>query len=170
MDGRRGSRWRISTPSCNILSKTSKHSIRKTASILFGRLEVNQFNVCGLQRLGTAPLPHLSIYFLSAWRHCDKISQSFPSVSAYYKNWSRGRPGNEAVVFMSASQISNVNVVFSLSFISWLFINSTDPGGQLQWLVEQLQAAENNGEKVKFISIGFSLSSTLLLSFSFHCL
>ena len=33
----------------------------------------------------------------------------------------------------------------------WLLINSTDPAGQLAWLVEQLQAAEDNGEKVHII-------------------
>lgn len=31
----------------------------------------------------------------------------------------------------------------------WLLINSTDPAGQLQWLVEELQAAENRGDKVR---------------------
>ena len=50
--------------------------------------------------------------------------------------------------------------VFSLS-CSWLFINSTDPAGQLQWLVEQLQAAEDNGEKVESsFPSSFSLSVT----------
>ncbi len=30
----------------------------------------------------------------------------------------------------------------------WLLINDTDPAGQLQWLVEQLQEAEKNNDKV----------------------
>ena len=34
------------------------------------------------------------------------------------------------------------------SSCSWLLINSTDPGGQLKWLIQQLLAAEENGEKV----------------------
>ena len=168
MDGRRGSRWRISTPSCNILSKTSKHSIQKTASILFGRLEVNQFNVCGLQRLGTAPLPHLSIYFLSAWRHCDKISQSF--VSAYYKNWSRGRPGNKAVVFMSASQISNVNVVFSLSFIVGCLSTRLTQVDSCSGLLNNCRQLRTMERRWKLSPLVSPFLHSLLLSFSFHCL
>ena len=31
---------------------------------------------------------------------------------------------------------------------SWLYMNETDPAGHLAWLVEQLQIAEDNGEKV----------------------
>lgn len=34
---------------------------------------------------------------------------------------------------------------------SWLLINSTDPTDQLKWLVEQLQTAELNKEKVHII-------------------
>lgn len=33
----------------------------------------------------------------------------------------------------------------------WLLINSTDPAGQLAWLVDQLQAAEDSGDKVHII-------------------
>jgi sphingomyelin phosphodiesterase len=33
----------------------------------------------------------------------------------------------------------------------WLFINSTDPLGQLQWLANTLQEAEDNDEKVHII-------------------
>ncbi|KAG0414404.1 hypothetical protein HPB47_008438 [Ixodes persulcatus] len=34
---------------------------------------------------------------------------------------------------------------------SWLFINSTDPGGQLSWLIDQLLEAEEAGDKVHLI-------------------
>lgn len=34
---------------------------------------------------------------------------------------------------------------------SWLLVNSTDPGGQLQWLVEQLTKAEEAGDKVHIL-------------------
>jgi sphingomyelin phosphodiesterase len=33
----------------------------------------------------------------------------------------------------------------------WLFINSTDPLGQLAWLADTLQKSENTGEKVHII-------------------
>ena len=41
----------------------------------------------------------------------------------------------------------------SIKFIfRWLLINSTDPGDQLRWVVNQLQSAENAGEKVHIIA------------------
>lgn len=33
----------------------------------------------------------------------------------------------------------------------WLLINNYDPAHQLQWLIDTLQEAEDNGEKVGFI-------------------
>ena len=36
----------------------------------------------------------------------------------------------------------------------WLLINSTDPAGQLQWLVGVLEAAERDGEKVGVSEMG----------------
>lgn len=41
----------------------------------------------------------------------------------------------------------NMNYCAALNF--WLFINSTDPLGQLEWFANVLQYAENHGEKVK---------------------
>ncbi|XP_065838310.1 sphingomyelin phosphodiesterase-like [Oscarella lobularis] len=43
----------------------------------------------------------------------------------------------------------NVNYCSNLNF--WVFINETDPAGQLQWLVNELQDAENKGQKVHII-------------------
>ena len=34
---------------------------------------------------------------------------------------------------------------------SWLLVNATDPGDQLQWLVKQLQQAERDGDKVHIV-------------------
>ena len=34
---------------------------------------------------------------------------------------------------------------------SWLLINSTDPAGQLQWMIHELQLSEDAGEKVHII-------------------
>lgn len=33
----------------------------------------------------------------------------------------------------------------------WLYVNSTDPAKELQWLIHELQEAENNNEKVHII-------------------
>ncbi|XP_041055851.1 sphingomyelin phosphodiesterase [Carcharodon carcharias] len=46
-------------------------------------------------------------------------------------------------------------VALNMNFCShenfWLLVNSTDPAGQLQWLINILQDAENNGDKVHII-------------------
>ena len=36
-------------------------------------------------------------------------------------------------------------------FHRWLLINSTDPAGQLQWMIGELQASEDASEKVHII-------------------
>jgi len=46
----------------------------------------------------------------------------------------------------------------------WLYINSTDPLGQLSWLADILQKSEDNGEKVHII--GHIHPSSCLESFS----
>ena len=46
----------------------------------------------------------------------------------------------------------------------WMFINSTDPLGQLQWLIQWLQYAEEHGEKVHII--GHQPPRMCLVSFS----
>ena len=35
----------------------------------------------------------------------------------------------------------------------WLLLNATDPAGELQWLVRELQASELIGEKVIVLNI-----------------
>ena len=37
--------------------------------------------------------------------------------------------------------------------VRWLLINNTDPAQQLQWLIDTLQEAEDNGEKVCLLLI-----------------
>lgn len=39
------------------------------------------------------------------------------------------------------------------SLDSWLFVNSTDPGNQLRWLVDELLDAERVGDKVLKLSL-----------------
>lgn len=45
-------------------------------------------------------------------------------------------------------RLISLNMNFCSQYNFWLLINSTDPAGQLQWLVNVLQKAEDNGEKV----------------------
>lgn len=43
----------------------------------------------------------------------------------------------------------NTNYCYFLNF--WLFLNATDPASHLQWLINELQAAELSQEKVHII-------------------
>ncbi|KAM4697277.1 sphingomyelin phosphodiesterase [Discoglossus pictus] len=48
-------------------------------------------------------------------------------------------------------RLVSLNMNFCARENFWLLINSTDPAGQLQWLVGELQEAEDNQEKVHII-------------------
>lgn len=48
-------------------------------------------------------------------------------------------------------RLISLNMNFCSRENFWLLINSTDPAGQLQWLVGELQAAEEQGDKVHII-------------------
>ena len=46
-------------------------------------------------------------------------------------------------------RLISLNMNFCSRENFWLLINSTDPAGQLQWLVGELQASEDRGDKVR---------------------
>ncbi|XP_003465367.1 sphingomyelin phosphodiesterase [Cavia porcellus] len=48
-------------------------------------------------------------------------------------------------------RLISLNMNFCSRENFWLLINSTDPAGQLQWLIGELQAAEDRGDKVHII-------------------
>ncbi|XP_049272499.1 sphingomyelin phosphodiesterase [Rhipicephalus sanguineus] len=48
-------------------------------------------------------------------------------------------------------RLISLNTNFCYNFNFWLFVNSTDPGNQLHWLVDELLDAEGVGDKVHLI-------------------
>ncbi|KAF5302830.1 hypothetical protein FQA39_LY02010 [Lamprigera yunnana] len=48
-------------------------------------------------------------------------------------------------------KIISLNTIYCYNQNWWLYINSTDPGNHLQWLIDQLNESENNNEKVHII-------------------
>ncbi|CAF1472859.1 unnamed protein product [Adineta steineri] len=50
----------------------------------------------------------------------------------------------------------------------WLFVNATDPLGQLQWMIQWLQYAEDHGEKVHIIAHHPPRSCLAAFSWNFH--
>ncbi|KAL1479546.1 hypothetical protein MTO96_051746, partial [Rhipicephalus appendiculatus] len=48
---------------------------------------------------------------------------------------------------MKGLRLIALNTNYCYIFNFWLFVNSTDPGNQLHWLVDQLLDAERAGDK-----------------------
>lgn len=61
------------------------------------------------------------------------------------------RGGFYAVKAADRLRIVSLNTNFCYTYNWWLLYNSTDPEGQLQWLVNELQAAEDAGDKIILI-------------------
>lgn len=82
--------------------------------------------------------------------------------SAYMQAWGYWLPDSTFSTIMRGGfytfspyqglRIVSFNSNFGSSLNWWLFVNTTDPEGQLQWLADVLQDAENNGEKVHILS------------------
>uniref|UniRef100_A0A8D0GAV7 Sphingomyelin phosphodiesterase n=1 Tax=Sphenodon punctatus TaxID=8508 RepID=A0A8D0GAV7_SPHPU len=61
------------------------------------------------------------------------------------------RGGFYTVRLWPGLRLVSLNMNFCSETNFWLLLNSTDPAGQLQWLVDTLRAAEQSGEKVHII-------------------
>lgn len=77
------------------------------------------------------------------------------------KDWSKWLPesskpilmhgGFYSVLVSSGFRLISLNTNYCHSMSWWLMVNSTDPAKELQWLIYELQLAENSGEKVHII-------------------
>lgn len=61
------------------------------------------------------------------------------------------KDGNYAAIVRPGLKVISLNTNYCHDKNFWLFINSTDPGNQLQWLVHELQISELLQEKVHII-------------------
>ncbi|CAF2610652.1 unnamed protein product [Rotaria sp. Silwood2] len=65
-------------------------------------------------------------------------------------------------------RLISLNMNYCSSENYWLFINATDPLGQLQWLIQWLQYAEDHDEKVHIIGHHPPRSCLAAFSWNFH--
>ncbi|CAF3487160.1 unnamed protein product [Rotaria socialis] len=65
-------------------------------------------------------------------------------------------------------RLISLNMNYCSSENYWLFVNATDPLGQLQWLVQWLQYAEDHDEKVHIIGHHPPRSCLAAFSWNFH--
>lgn len=78
------------------------------------------------------------------------------------KEWSRWLPSETSATIKHGAYYSilqrpglrliSVNGNYCSKNNFWLLKNSTDPAGQLAWLIKELDAAESKGEKVHIVS------------------
>ncbi|KAK9730903.1 Acid sphingomyelin phosphodiesterase C-terminal region [Popillia japonica] len=77
------------------------------------------------------------------------------------KQWSKWLPSSVnntifhgafySVLLRPGFRLISLNMNYCMSVNWWLVVNSTDPAKQLQWLIHELQEAEDKGEKVHII-------------------
>uniref|UniRef100_UPI00398EAFBA sphingomyelin phosphodiesterase n=1 Tax=Pristiophorus japonicus TaxID=55135 RepID=UPI00398EAFBA len=82
----------------------------------------------------------------------------YGAMVAAWKDWlpkealeTLGRAGFYTVKLGPGLRLVSLNMNFCSHENFWLLVNSTDPAGQLQWLIGILQEAENSGDKVHII-------------------
>nr|XP_022336528.1 sphingomyelin phosphodiesterase-like [Crassostrea virginica] len=88
----------------------------------------------------------------------DSIAWLYEAVASSWKNWlpqdtmsTIKRGGFYTVKLADKLRLISLNMNYCNNGNWWLLINTTDPTGQLQWLVDTLQQSENNQEKVHII-------------------
>lgn len=88
----------------------------------------------------------------------DSISWLYEAVADSWKNWlpqetmsTIKRGGFYTVKLGDKFRLISLNMNYCNNGNWWLLINTTDPTGQLQWLVDTLQQSEDSKEKVHII-------------------
>ncbi|XP_078571362.1 sphingomyelin phosphodiesterase-like isoform X2 [Branchiostoma floridae x Branchiostoma japonicum] len=88
----------------------------------------------------------------------DSISWLYDALAETWTHWTPiSTKGNIAkgafysVLVRPGLRLISINTNYCYNLNWWLLLNTTDPAGQLQWLTQQLQQAEDKGEKVHII-------------------
>ncbi|XP_068906860.1 sphingomyelin phosphodiesterase-like [Tenebrio molitor] len=86
------------------------------------------------------------------------ISWLYTRVADYWRKWLPASVGNTvlhggfySVLVRPGFRIISLNTNYCHTLSWWLTVNSTDPAKELEWLIYELQEAENRGEKVHII-------------------
>lgn len=86
------------------------------------------------------------------------ISWLYEELANHWLKWLPSSTGNTlqhgafySVLLRPGFRLISLNTNYCYSLSWWLFVNGTDPASELKWLVNELQLAENNNEKVHII-------------------
>ncbi|XP_077197155.1 sphingomyelin phosphodiesterase [Paroedura picta] len=96
------------------------------------------------------PPPHVPGNQSSAWLY-DAMAQAWHQWLPPQALASLRVGGFYTLRIWPGLRLASLNMNFCSETNFWLLVNSTDPAGQLQWLVKVLQEAEESGEKVHII-------------------
>ncbi|CAM9514869.1 unnamed protein product [Lampetra fluviatilis] len=149
--------WTGDIPAHNVWEQTEQDQLQALTTVteLFRKYlgDITVYPAVGNHEsspVNSFPPPSAPGHHSSAWLY-----------DAMAKAWSHWLPSDALVTlrfggFYTVLAKPGLRVVsLNMNFCSvenfWLAINDTDPAGQLQWFVDVLQAAENNGEKVHVI-------------------
>ncbi|RZC38634.1 sphingomyelin phosphodiesterase-like [Asbolus verrucosus] len=98
--------------------------------------------------------------FAPPWVHepDHSISWLYTKVADHWRKWLPASSGNTvlhggfySVLIRPGFRIISLNTNYCHTLSWWLLVNSTDPAKELEWLIFELQEAENRGEKVHII-------------------
>ncbi|KAJ3657922.1 hypothetical protein Zmor_009698 [Zophobas morio] len=98
--------------------------------------------------------------FAPPWVHDPdhSVSWLYTKVADHWRKWLPASVGNTvlhggfySILLRPGFRIISLNTNYCHTLSWWLVVNSTDPAKELQWLIHELQEAENKGEKVHII-------------------
>ncbi|XP_035688597.1 sphingomyelin phosphodiesterase-like [Branchiostoma floridae] len=88
----------------------------------------------------------------------DSISWLYDALAETWTHWTPvstkrniERGAFYSILIRPGLRLISINTNYCNTNNWWLLLNTTDPAGQLQWLTQQLQQAEDKGEKVHII-------------------
>ena len=139
----------------------SKRTALQIYDTIFKRIFKHLPNVIILPTLGNhemVPVDSFSPSNLASIARDDSPEWLYRKLDAFWSRWLPSdteatvtRDGFYAATVRPGLKVISLNTNFCHSRNFWLFINSTDPGNQLQWLVHELQLSELAHERVHII-------------------
>lgn len=144
----------------NVWEQNRKEAL-KTFDLVFSKIFEYLPNITIFPTFGNhemVPVDSFSPSNLLSVARDDSPEWLYKKFDSYWSRWLPSstlntitKDGFYAVEAKPGLKIISLNTNFCHSTNFWLYINSTDPGNQLQWLVHELQLSELEHEKVHII-------------------
>jgi sphingomyelin phosphodiesterase len=136
-------------------SRSDQLNVLATCSELFKKYLPDKLVFPSLGNHESAPVNSFPPPFITGYNSLDWLLEGAA------KDWSSWLPsdaidtvlkgGFYSVLIQNNLRVISLQTNFCNNKNWWLLINGTDPAGHLSWLVQELQSAEDKGEKVHII-------------------